>query len=84
MNQPLYLDLSILSKTVMYEIWYVYVKPKYGEKAKLCYMDTSRFIIHVKTDDIYKNIAENVETRLGTSNYDIDRSLPYCNWINER
>ena len=69
MNKPVYLGLSILdlSKTVMYEFWYDYVKPKYGENAKLCYMDTDSFIVHVKTDDIYKDIAEDVETRFEIS-----------------
>ena len=51
----------------MYEFWYDYVKPKYGEKAKLCYMDTD--IVSIKTDDIYKNIAKDVETRFDASNY---------------
>ena len=53
-NKAVYLDLSILnlSKTIMYEFWFDYVKSKYGENAKLCYMDTDSFIIHVKTDDI--------------------------------
>ena len=70
MNKPADLGLSILhlSKTAMYEFWYDYIKPKYGEKAKLCYMGTDSFIIHVKTDDIYKDIAEDVETRFDTSN----------------
>ena len=69
MNKPVYLGLSILdlSKTVMNEFWYDYVKPKYGENAKLCYMDTHSFIAHVKTNDIYKDIAEDVETRFDTS-----------------
>ena len=60
MNKPVYLLLSILdlSKTVMYEFWYDYVKPKYDEKTKLCYMDTDSFIVHVKTDDIYKDITD--------------------------
>ena len=60
MNKPVYLELSILdlSKAVMYEFWYDYVKPKYGENAKLCYMDTDRFIVHVKTDDIYKRCCK--------------------------
>ena len=57
----------------MYEFWYDYVKPKYGEKAKLCYMDKDSFIVYIKTDDIYKDIAENVETTFGTSNYELDR-----------
>ena len=71
MNKPADLGLSILhlSKTAMYEFWYDYIKQKYGEKAKLCYMGTDSFIIHVKTDDIYKDIAEDVETRFDTSNY---------------
>ena len=64
-NKPVYLGLSKsnLSKTVMYEFWYDYVKPKYGENAKPCYMDTDTFIVHIKTEDIYKDIAEGVETR---------------------
>ena len=51
MNKPVYLGLSLLgpSKTVMYEFWYDYVKPKYSKNAKSCYMDTDSFIIHVKT-----------------------------------
>ena len=78
MNKPVYLGLSILdlSKTVMYEIWYDYVKSKYGENIKFCYMDTDSFIFHVKTDYIYKDIAEDVETRFDTSNFEIDRPLP--------
>ena len=65
----------------MYEFWYDYVNPKYGEKVKLCYMDTDSFIVYIKTEDIYKDIAENVESRFDTSNYElecnsIDRPLP--------
>ena len=50
MNKPIYLGLSILeiSKTLMYEFWYDYMKPKYGDNGKLCYMDTDSFIIHIK------------------------------------
>ena len=40
----------------MYEFWYDYVKPKYSENAKICYMDTDSFIVHVKTDGIYTDI----------------------------
>ena len=78
MMKPVYLGLSILelSKIVMYEFWYDFVKPKYGEKAKLQYMDTESFILYIKTDDIYKDIAEDAETRLNVSNYELDRSLP--------
>ena len=75
MNNPVYLGLSILdlSKTVMYEFC---VKPKYGENAKLCYMDTYSFIVNVKTDDIYKDVSKDIETRFDTSNFEIDRPLP--------
>ena len=59
----------------MYEFWYDYVKLKHGEKAKFCYMDTDGFIAYIKTDDIQKDIAENVETRFDTSNYELYRSL---------
>ena len=51
---------------------YDYVKPKYGEKAKLCYMDTDSFIVFIKTDDIYKDIEEAVETRFDNSNYKLE------------
>ena len=53
----------------MNEFWYDYVKPKYGEKVKLWYMDTDSFIIFIKIDDIYEDIAEDVETRFDTSSY---------------
>ena len=77
-SKPVYVDLSILdlSKTVIFDFLCDYVKRKYGEKAKLCYMDTSSFIGHVKTDDTYKDIAEDPETRSDTSNYELDRPLP--------
>ena len=66
-NKPAHLGLSILDLiiTVMYEFWYDSVRPIiYGENAKLCYVDTGSFIVHVKTDDIYKNIAEDVENQI--------------------
>ena len=74
----------------MYEFWYNYVKPKYGERSKLCYINTDSFIVCIKTDDIYKDIAQDIETRFGTSNYKLDRPLAKenwfkkSNWINER
>ena len=56
MNKPACLELSILelTKTLMYEFWYHYVKLKYSEKAKLCYMDTDSFIVYTKTDIFIK------------------------------
>ena len=78
MNKSVYLGLSILeiSKTLMYKFWYDYMKPKYGDNVKLCYMDTDSFITHIKTEDFYKDIADDVERRFDTSNYECDRSLP--------
>ena len=50
MNNPIYLGLSILgiSKILMYEFWYDYMKPKYDNNVKLCYMDTNSFIMNIK------------------------------------
>ena len=63
MNKPVYLGLSMLeiSKTLMYEFWYDYIKPKYRNNAKLGYMDTDSFIIQIKTEDFYKDIADDVK-----------------------
>ena len=68
MGKPFDLGLSKLdlSKTVMYGFWYNYVKLKYGENSKLCYMDTDSFIVYVETEYIFKDIAEGVETRFDT------------------
>ena len=65
MNKPVWLRLSILklSKILLHEFWYDYVKPKYSNKVKLCYMDTDSFIVYIKTDDTYKDIAKDVEAR---------------------
>ena len=65
MNKPVYLGLSMLelNERLIYEFWYDYVKPKCDENAKLRYMDTDSFIAYIKTDNIYKDIAEDVETR---------------------
>ena len=74
MNKPVYLGLSILgiSKVLMYEFWYDYIKPKYQQNEKLYYMDTDSFIIHIKIEDVYEDIANNVEKRFDTANYEID------------
>ena len=72
MNKPLYLGMSILdiSKILMYEFWYNYIIPKYGEKAKLCYTDTDSFIIYIKTEDFFEDISSDVERWFDTSSYD--------------
>ena len=78
MNKPIYLGLSILeiSKTLMYEFWYEYMKPEYADDVKLCYMDTDSFIMHIKTKDFHKDIANDVGKRFDMSNYEVDRPLP--------
>ena len=52
----------------MYEFWYDYINQKYQDKAKLCYMDTDSFTIHIKTEDFFEDIANDVEKRFDTSN----------------
>ena len=78
MNKPIYLGQAMLdiSKTLMYEFWYDYIKPKYGEKVRLCYVDTDSFVMYIKKEDFYKDIAG--EGWFDTSSYDEKdkKSLP--------
>ena len=94
MNKPMYLGQAILyiSKTIMYEFWYDYIKPKYKEKARLCYMDTDSFIINyqnrrcsfiIKTDDFYEDIADDIEKWLDTRNYDKNDKKVICMFKDE-
>ena len=73
MNKPIYLGLSILeiSKILMYEFWYDYMKPKYNGNVRFCYVDTNSFVMHIKTNDFYKDIASDVENRFDTSNDEV-------------
>ena len=75
MNKSVHLGLSILelSKILMYQFWYDYVKPNYCEKVILCYIGTHSFIVYIKARYIYKDIAKDVETRLDTSNYELKK-----------
>ena len=76
MNTPIYLGLSILeiSKILMYEFWYDYMKSKYNDNVKLCYMDTDSFVMHIKTNNFYKDIGNDVECKFDTSNYLVNTS----------
>ena len=78
MNKPIYLGLPMLdiSKILMYEFWYDYMKSKYNDNVKLSYMDTDSFVMNIKTNDFYKDIANDVEKRFDTSNYECNRPLP--------
>ena len=86
MNKPIYLGQAILdiSKTLMYEFLYDYIKPKYGDKVKLCYTDTDSFIIHVKNEDFYKDISDDVSEWFDTSNYDKNDKRPLPIGINKK
>ena len=78
MNKPIYLGQAVLdiSKTLMYEFWYDYIKPMYSDKAKLCYTDTDNLVINIKTEDFHKDIPNNVERLFDTSNYNKKDNRP--------
>ena len=86
MNKPVYLGMSILdiSKTLMYEFWYDYIKPKYRDKAKLCYMDTDSSVIHIFTEDFFEGIASDAERWFDTSNYDKNDRKPLQIGLNKK
>ena len=71
MNKPVYLGMSILdlSKTLMFDFHYKYIKPKYGKQAKLLFTDTDSFLYEIQTEDFYKDIAGDVRDRFDTSEY---------------
>ena len=78
-NKPLYLGISILdiSKTLMYEFWYDYLKPKYNDEAKLYYMDTNSFALNIFTKNFFEDVNNNVERLFDTSNYDENDKIPF-------
>ena len=59
----------------MYELWYDYMKPKYNDNVRLCYMDTDSFIMNIKTNDFDKDISDDVDNRFDASNYEVKRPL---------
>ena len=87
MNKPIYLWQVILdlSKIVMYEFHYDYMKPKYGKNLKLCSrMDTDSLVYHIKTEDFYEDIAKDVETRFDTSGYNKRDARPLPIGLNKK
>ena len=78
MNKPVYLGQEILdlSKTLMYEFHYDYMRPKYGSKVKLYYMDTDNFVYEIETEDFYRDIAKDVEKRFDTNGYSKHENRP--------
>ena len=77
-DKPIAVGQAVLeiSKTLMYRFWYDYLKPKYQDKAKLCYMDTDSFILHIQTDDFFEDISCDVHKWFDTSNYDKNGNRP--------
>ena len=89
MNNPVYLALSVLeiSKPLKYEFCMIILNQSISTMQKLHYMDTDSFIIHIKTENVYECIADDVKKGFDTSNYTINRPFPIgkkCDWIYER
>ena len=86
MNKPIYVGQATLdiSKTVMYEFWYDYIKPKYANNVELWYMDTDSFIMKIKTGDFYKDISNDVEKWFDTSNFNANDNRPLPIGINKK
>ena len=86
MNKPVDLDMLVLdiSKTLMYDFWHDYVKPKYNGKAKLCYMDTDSFVINISIEDFFEDINNNVERWFDTFNYDENDKRPLQIGVNKK
>ena len=86
MNKPVYLGQAILdlSKIIMYEFHYDYMKPKYGENLKLCYMDTDSLVYHIKTEDFYEDITRDVKERFDTNGYSKEDARPLPIGLNKK
>ena len=86
MNKPTYIGQAVLdiSKTLMYEFFYDYLKPKYGDKIKICYMDTDSFILHIQTEDFYKDISHDVNEWFDTSEISKKANRPITPRINKK
>ena len=78
LNKPIYLGQAVLdiSKTLMFEFWYDYLKPMYGDKIRLCYTDTDSFITHIKAEDFYKYISAGIDRWFDTFNFDKNDNRP--------
>ena len=78
LNKPIYLGQAILdlSKILMYDFCYHYIKPKFGDKARLCYMNTDSFAMYIKTEDFYKDISDDVDRWFDTSSFNRNDDRP--------
>ena len=86
MNKPLYLGMSILDirKILMYKFWYDYIRPKYGDRAKLWYTDTDSFIIYIKTEDFFEDISNDAKEWFDTSNCNKNDKRPLPIGVNKK
>ena len=66
----IYISILHISKILMFEFWYDYISPKYGDSAKLCCTDTDSFIIYITTEDFFEDISNDVEKWFDMPNYD--------------
>ena len=78
MDKPIYLGQAILdiSKTLIYEFWCVYLKPKYQDKVKLSYMGTDSYTLHIETNDFFEDIANDVDEWFDICKYDETNNRP--------
>lgn len=85
-NKPIYLGMCILdlSKTLMYDFHYNYILPKYAERARLLFTDTDSLAYEIQTEDFYKDIAEDIQTRFDTSDYPVDHASHIKTGINKK
>ena len=86
MNKPVYLGMCILdlSKTIMYDFHYQYIKSKYGDKTKLLFSDTDSLMYEIQTEDFYKDISGDVKNRFDTSNYPENHPSGILTGINKK
>ena len=86
MNKPVYLGMPIVDirKTLIYEFWYDYIKPKYKDKAILCYINSDSFVINIFTEDFSEDISNDVERWFDTSNYDENDKRPLQIGVNKK
>ena len=86
MNTPVYLGMSVLgiNKTLTFDFWHDYIKPKYEDNANLCCMSIDSFFIQIKIEGLYKNIADDVKKWFDESHYGEDDKRPLPNNMNEK